>query len=55
MEKAAQMLLDTSDKIYGIAAQLGYQRAHSFILVFKKHTGLTPQEYRDKYAAANRE
>lgn len=55
MEKAAQMLLDTSDKIYEIAAQLGYQRAHSFIHVFKKHTGLTPQEYRDKYAAANRD
>ncbi|MFF2886933.1 response regulator [Paenibacillus sp. NPDC057967] len=51
MEKAARLLLDTSDKIYEIAARLGYQRAHSFIHVFKKHTGLTPQEYRDKYGS----
>ncbi|WP_231571025.1 AraC family transcriptional regulator [Gordoniibacillus kamchatkensis] len=52
MEKAAHMLLRTQDKIYEIAASIGYQRAHSFINVFKKHTGLTPQEYRDKYSNA---
>ncbi|MBP1991580.1 response regulator transcription factor [Paenibacillus eucommiae] len=50
MEKAVQMLLHTPSKIYEIAASIGYQRAHSFIHVFKKHTGLTPQEYRDMYA-----
>lgn len=50
MEKAVRMLLHTPCKIYEIAEGLGYQRAHSFINVFKKHTGLTPQEYRDKYA-----
>lgn len=50
MDKAAHLLLNTPDKIYEIAAGIGYQRAHSFINVFKKHTGLTPQEYRDKYA-----
>ncbi|TBL70388.1 response regulator [Paenibacillus thalictri] len=49
MEKAAQLLLNSQSKIYEIAAEIGYQRAHSFIHVFKKHTGLTPQEYRDKY------
>lgn len=52
MEKAAQILLSTQDKIYEIAACIGYQRAHSFINVFKKHTGLTPQEYRDKYSSS---
>jgi two-component system response regulator YesN len=52
MEKAAHMLLNTQDKIYEIAERIGYQRAHSFINVFKKHTGLTPQEYRDKYSNA---
>jgi two-component system response regulator YesN len=49
MDKAEHMLLSTQDKIYEVASQIGYQRAHSFINVFKKHTGLTPQEYRDKY------
>lgn len=49
MDKAARLLLESQDKIYEIAASLGYQRAHSFINVFKKRYGLTPQEYRDKH------
>ncbi|UUZ83326.1 helix-turn-helix domain-containing protein [Paenibacillus sp. P26] len=49
MDKATHLLLHSRDKIYEIAARVGYQRAHSFINVFKKHTGLTPQEYRDKH------
>jgi two-component system response regulator YesN len=53
MDKAARLLLDSQEKIYEIAAQLGYQRAHSFIHVFKKHTGFTPQEYRDRHLPPN--
>jgi two-component system, response regulator YesN len=53
MDKAARLLLDSQEKIYEIAAQLGYQRAHSFIHVFKKHTGYTPQEYRDRHLPPN--
>lgn len=49
MDNAARFLLESQDKIYEIAARLGYQRAHSFINVFKKRYGLTPQEYRDKH------
>jgi len=49
MEKATKLLLDSQEKIYEIASRLGYHRAHSFIHVFKKHTGLTPQEYRDRH------
>ncbi|WP_246120582.1 response regulator [Cohnella terricola] len=52
MEKAARLLLNSQVKIYEIAAQIGYQRAHSFINVFKKHTGATPQEYRDKFGTS---
>ncbi|MCZ8515586.1 response regulator transcription factor [Paenibacillus filicis] len=52
MDKAAQLLLNSQEKIYEIAARIGYQRAHSFIHVFKKHTGLTPQEYRDKHLSS---
>ncbi|WP_248926709.1 response regulator transcription factor [Paenibacillus hamazuiensis] len=52
MEHAAHLLLSSQEKIYEIAAKLGYQRAHSFINVFKKHTGLTPQEYRDKHLSS---
>ncbi|TDF99720.1 response regulator [Paenibacillus piri] len=48
MEKAAYLLINSQDKIYEIAEKLGYQRAHSFNHVFKKHYGMTPQEYRDR-------
>ncbi|NHN29042.1 response regulator [Paenibacillus agricola] len=48
MEKAAYLLKNSQDKIYEIAEKMGYQRAHSFIHVFKKHYGVTPQEFRDQ-------
>lgn len=46
MEKAASLLKNTSDKNYEIALKLGYQNPNYFIKVFKKHYGLTPQQYR---------
>ncbi|MEW9701062.1 response regulator [Paenibacillus sp. SI8] len=50
MDKAAHVLKHSQDKIYEIATQLGYQRPHSFNHAFKKHYGMTPQEYRDQYS-----
>lgn len=50
MDKAAYLLKSSQDKIYEIAAQLGYQRPHSFNHAFKKYFGMTPQEYRDQYS-----
>lgn len=48
MEKAAYLLANSQEKTYEIAEKLGYQRSHSFIHSFKKHFGLTPQEYREQ-------
>ncbi|MDU0204500.1 MULTISPECIES: response regulator [Paenibacillus] len=50
MDRAAYLLKNGHDKIYEIATQLGYQRPHSFNHAFKKHYGMTPQEYRDQYS-----
>lgn len=50
MEKAAYLLAHTVAKIYEIAAQVGYQRPHSFNYAFKRLFGLTPQEYRDLHS-----
>lgn len=50
MDKAEYMLKNTLNKIYEIAAQLGYQRAHSFNYAFKKRFGMTPQDYRDQFS-----
>ncbi|MDQ1910762.1 response regulator [Paenibacillus sp. GD4] len=51
MDKAEYLLRNTDEKIYEIAAQLGYQRPHSFNHAFKKAFGKTPQEYRDQHSA----
>lgn len=47
METAAHMLRTTPDKIYEIAAKVGYLKTSYFIKVFKDRYGLTPQEFRD--------
>ncbi|MEI7026496.1 response regulator transcription factor [Paenibacillus sp. y28] len=46
LEKSVQMLTLSSMKIYEISLQIGYQNPAYFNKVFKKHFGLTPQEYR---------
>ncbi|MFC0214923.1 response regulator [Paenibacillus chartarius] len=50
MDKAEHMLKHSQEKIYEIAAKLGYQRPHSFNHAFKKQYGMTPQEYRDQFS-----
>ena len=46
---AAKTLLTSSDmKIYEIALNVGYDNPNHFINVFKKQTGDTPLEYRQK-------
>lgn len=48
METAAHMLRTTTDKIYEIAAKVGYLKTSYFIKVFKDRYGITPQEFRDR-------
>ncbi|MCD1261174.1 response regulator [Paenibacillus athensensis] len=48
MDKGAEWLTQTNEKIYDIAARLGYQKPSYFIQIFKKHFGVTPQEYRNR-------
>lgn len=50
MDKAEFLLKNSQEKIYEIAARLGYQRPHSFNHAFKKQFGITPQEYRDQFS-----
>ena len=46
MEKAADLLKNSKQKIYEISMDLGYKDTSYFIRKFKKHFGITPQEYR---------
>lgn len=48
METAAHLLRTTQDKIYEIAAKVGYLKTSYFIKVFKDRYSITPQEFRDR-------
>jgi two-component system, response regulator YesN len=47
IEKAKELLGNPTKKIYEIAYQVGYQNEKYFSKVFKKQTGVTPNEYRN--------
>lgn len=46
MEKSRELLSDPALKIYHIAELTGYADVSNFIKVFKKHWGMSPNEYR---------
>lgn len=46
MEKAKEHLFVRHDPLQDIASRLGYQTYGSFHKTFKKHTGVSPSEYR---------
>lgn len=45
MEKARQLLCQTTLKNYEIAEKVGFSDPHYFSIAFKKATGMTPKEY----------
>ncbi|MEF2964779.1 response regulator [Paenibacillus sp. M1] len=47
MNKAKELLRDPNVKVYEVAEQVGFQTAAYFTFLFKKLTGLTPQDFRD--------
>lgn len=46
VDKAKTLLLSTNDSISGIAYSLGFNYPHYFSRLFKRHTGSTPNDYR---------
>ena len=49
MEKAKEMLKDIRLKQYDIAYGTGFRDTNYFSTLFKKYTGYTPTEFREKY------
>ena len=47
IEKARELLKDPQNKLYDICYEIGYSEPGYFSKIFKKHTGLTPSEYRE--------
>jgi two-component system response regulator YesN len=48
LEKAKELLADARFKTYEIALQIGYEDYPHFAKVFKKHTGVSPTDYRKR-------
>jgi two-component system, response regulator YesN len=48
MEDAKKILTNSEETINEISYKYGYKNTESFIKIFKKETGLTPTEYREK-------
>lgn len=44
----SRMILDTNEKSYKIAEQVGYLDANYFSYVFKKKFGVSPSKYRNE-------
>lgn len=55
MDLAKEMLINTDIPVLNIALDLAYNEANYFSKAFKKKTGLTPSEYREKYKVRKEE
>jgi len=47
IRRAKELLQNTNLMVREVSLQVGYEAAHSFTRLFKKLTGMTPQEYRE--------
>lgn len=52
MQVAQSLLAQTNTQISSVASQVGYSNFSYFSQVFKKHTGISPMEYRARQQAA---
>jgi len=52
IERAKELLTSTNQKLASIAMEIGYNEPNYFSHVFRKVEGITPKEYRIRYAAA---
>ncbi|MDF2613110.1 MAG: response regulator [Clostridia bacterium] len=48
IDKAKELLRNTQYKVYEIAEMIGYENTHYFSRIFKKVTGQSPYDYREK-------
>ncbi len=50
MERASRLLIETNDKSYIIAKQVGYTDPNYFSYVFKRRFGVSPSKYRTEHS-----
>ncbi|MNJ00674.1 HTH-type transcriptional regulator YesS [compost metagenome] len=49
LDKAKELLINTDLKGYEVSEKIGYPNSQYFSVLFKKNTGLSPMEYRQKH------
>ena len=49
IEAAKRKLENTQENVNEITYRIGYEDSSTFRRLFKKHTGISPREYRDKF------
>jgi AraC-like DNA-binding protein len=49
LEEARRRLTETADEITTIAHELGFSSSQYFATVFRRETGMTPGDYREKH------
>lgn len=49
LERARAELLETNDKLYAVAAKVGFRQASHFVAWFRREVGLTPDAFRDRH------
>lgn len=54
IEHAKEILTSSDKKMYQISKAVGYDNPKYFFRIFKKRTGITPEQYREKYSAVCR-
>ncbi|WP_143318039.1 response regulator [Clostridium sp. HBUAS56017] len=47
IEKSKEIILSTNYKLYEVSAKLGFSSPQQFSILFKKVTGITPNQFRD--------
>lgn len=54
INKSKELLLHTDKKMYNIAKAVGYENAKYFFRIFKKMTGITPEQYRAQFSSKDK-
>ncbi len=49
IEKSKEIIISTNYKLYEISDKLGFNSPQQFSMLFKKVTGMTPNQFRDSY------
>ena len=53
IEHAKQLLASSSEKAQAIAAMCGYRNVNTFLIAFRKDTGISPRQYRRQFCCIN--